>query len=147
MKEKIKSSSIVNIFPKELVNNLKDTPFELALNTSIDIETRVEFLLPFLGVPSNLKGYNYIKKALIIVCKDESKLKKVTTFLYPEIAKIYNTIPSRVERSIRHALEICFNRMDPILAKWFFGYSIDPIKGKCTNTEFIARICRLLTGI
>ena len=58
MKEKIKSSSIVNIFPKELVNNLKDTPFELALNTSIDIETRVEFLLPFLGVPSNLKGYN-----------------------------------------------------------------------------------------
>lgn len=147
MKEKIKRNNIITVFPKELISIIKGTPFELALNKSIDIETRVEFLLPFLGVPSHLKGYSYLKLAILIVCKDESKIKKVTSTLYPLIAEYYNTTPSRVERSIRHALDICFTRMDPSLTKWFFGYSIDPLKGRCTNTEFISRIARLLTKI
>lgn len=147
MKQKTKQNNIITVFPKELISIVKGTPLELALNKSIDIETRLEFLLPFLGVPSNLKGYSYLKFAILIVSEDESKINKVTSTLYPQIAENFHTTPSRVERAIRHALDICFNRIEPTLAKWFFGYSIDPFKGKCTNTEFISRIARLLTKV
>lgn len=147
MEEIKRKKNLLSIFPKELVNSIKGTPMELALNHSIDLETRIEFLLPFLGVPTNLNGYKYIKYAILLIDNDETKIKKVTSRLYPEIAEICNTTPKRVERSIRHSIEICFNRMNVNLAKWFFGYSIDPTKKKCTNIEFISRIMGLLTNI
>ena len=134
-----------NNFLNDLEQYFKDTPLEMAINHNINIETRLEFLLPFLGIPTNIQGYEYIKYAIILVCNDEKKLKKVTTGLYNDIGKKFNSNASRVERSMRHAIDICFSRMDLKMAKWLFGYSVDPVKGKCTNTEFISRISRLLT--
>lgn len=147
MKEKNNKNDILSLFPKELYNIVKNSPFELALNKSINIETRLEFLLPYLGVPTNLKGYNYLKFAILAVAEDETKIQKVTSNLYPQIANYYTTTSSRVERSIRHSLEICFKRINPIIANWLFGYSLDPITKKCTSSEFISRISRFLTKI
>ncbi len=138
-------TKIIKFLPDEVAEYFINTPIEFALNDLVDIETRVEFLLPFLGVPTNLKAYEYIKYALIEVCKDENKIQKITTGLYKEIADKYDSTPSRVERSMRHAIDITFTRMDDTVSRWLFGYSVIPKKGKCSNSEFIARLARLLT--
>lgn len=138
---------LIAIFPKELKNEILNTPLELAFDKSVDLNTRIEFLLPFLGFPTSLNGYNYAKDAILMVCEDEKKLKKMTSVLYKEIAEKYNSSATRVERSIRNATEICFSRMNPTLKKWLFGSTVGYQNGKCSNSEFIARISRLLTKI
>ena len=93
-----------------------------------------------LGMPANLKGYHYIIEALILTISDMERLDKITTRLYPDIAKKYNTIPSRVERSIRHAIESAWSRGDVEIFYEIFGYTIKSETGKPTNSEFIALI-------
>ncbi len=93
-----------------------------------------------LGIPASLNGYNYIKEALKLTVFDIERLDKITGRLYPDIAKKYNTTSSRVERSIRHAIEVAWSRGDIKLLDDIFGYTIDCEKGRPTNSEFIALI-------
>lgn len=91
-----------------------------------------------LGVPANLRGYYYIKEAIMLSVLDMNKLDKVTTRLYPKIAKKYDTTPPRVERAIRHAIETAWSRGEIEACYDIFGYTIKSEKGRPTNSEFIA---------
>ncbi len=105
-----------------------------------DLETRVTNILHEIGVPAHIRGYHYMREAIIMSVNDMDVLNYITKELYPSIAKKCNTTPSRVERAIRHAIEVAWNRgkIDAIDA--LFGYTINNHKGKPTNSEFIALI-------
>lgn len=91
-----------------------------------------------IGVPAHVKGYQYLRDAVITVIHDPDMINAMTKCLYPDIATKYNSTPSRVERAIRHAIEIAFSRGDNQKLHQFFGYTIQSNKGKPTNSEFIA---------
>ncbi len=107
---------------------------------AFDLETRVTNILHEIGVPAHIRGYHYMREAIIMSVNDMDILNYITKELYPSIAKKCNTTPSRVERAIRHAIEVAWNRgkIDAIDA--LFGYTINNHKGKPTNSEFIALI-------
>ena len=91
-------------------------------------------------MPSHIKGYQYIRDSIIMMYNDSSYIGGITKQLYPEIAKKYKTTPSRVERAIRHAIEVAWNRGKMETIDELFGYTINVEKGKPTNSEFIALI-------
>ena len=93
-----------------------------------------------LGVPAHIKGYQYLRSAILMAVEDMDILNSITKQLYPGIAKVYNTTPSRVERAIRHAIEVAFGRGKLDTINEMFGYTISAGKGKPTNSEFIALI-------
>lgn len=103
------------------------------------IEIRIYKFLAEIGIPSNIKGYNYIKTALMLAYNDSSILENITKVLYSEIAKKYDTTSSRVERAIRHAIEVACTKGNVELINKIFKYSISVNKGKPTNSEFIAQ--------
>lgn len=105
-----------------------------------NLETDVTNMIHEIGVPAHIKGYQYLRDAIILVINDMEMLNSITKILYPTIAKKYQTTPSRVERAIRHAIEVAWGRgkMDTIDA--LFGYTVNMGKGKPTNSEFIAMI-------
>ncbi len=105
---------------------------------SRDLEAEVTNIIHEIGVPAHIKGYLYLREAIMMVIEDIDLLGSVTKELYPKIAEKYITTPSRVERAIRHAIEVAWNRNDLDTIKGFFGYTIDTEKGKPTNSEFIA---------
>lgn len=105
-----------------------------------DIESVVTGYIHDLGVPAHIKGYNYLRTAIIMVVGDMDLLNYITKELYPEIAKAYQTTSSRVERAIRHAIEVAWTRGKPQTMNEIFGYTINTGKGKPTNSEFIAMI-------
>ena len=107
-------------------------------DTSIDMEGEITDVIHELGVPAHIKGYTYLRKAILLVVEDPDLLNSVTKILYPQIAETYDTTPSRVERAIRHAIEVAWNRNDVETIKSLFGYTINTEKGKPTNSEFIA---------
>ncbi len=113
-------------------------------NTQYDLETKVTNILHEIGVPAHIRGYHYMREAIIMSVNDMDVLNYITKELYPSIAKKCNTTPSRVERAIRHAIEVAWNRgkIDAIDA--LFGYTVDNHKGKPTNSEFIALIADML---
>ena len=92
------------------------------------------------GVPAHIKGYQYVREAIIIAVQDMDVINAVTKVLYPEVAKRFNTTPSRVERAIRHAIEVAWDRGDLETLQSYFGYTVNSAKGKPTNSEFIAMI-------
>ena len=92
------------------------------------------------GVPAHIKGYQYVREAIMITVENMDVINSVTKVLYPEVAKRYNTTPSRVERAIRHAIEVAWDRGDLETLQRFFGYTVSNAKGKPTNSEFIAMI-------
>lgn len=96
-------------------------------------------LLFELGMPEHVLGHRYLVKALCMVIEDENQIKAVTKSLYPTVAKAYGTTGSRVERAIRHGIELIWDRGDCELLQQHFGYTISDIKGRPTNSEFIAR--------
>lgn len=104
------------------------------------LEQYVTNMIHEIGVPAHIKGYQYLRDAIIMCISNMELLNSITKVLYPEIAKKYDTTPSRVERALRHAIEVAWNRgkMDTIYA--LFGYTINHGKGKPTNSEFIALI-------
>ncbi len=104
------------------------------------IQLSIIKLLHELGVPSNIKGYTFIKEGIYLIYKDPSLSNTITKRLYPEIAKKYHTTASCVERAIRHAIEISWNRANINLMEEVFGYSIDIEKAKATNSEFIVTL-------
>lgn len=93
-----------------------------------------------LGVPAHIKGYHYLRTAIIEAVKDDQMIESVTKLLYPTVANEYKTTPSRVERAIRHAIEISWDRGDLDILTSYFGYTVSNDKGKPTNSEFIALI-------
>lgn len=107
---------------------------------SFDLETLVTENLHELGVPAHIKGYHYIRRAIMMVVEDMDMLNFITKQLYPEIAKAYNTTSSRVERAIRHSIEVAWVRGKPEAMNAIFGYTIHTGKGKPTNSEFIAMV-------
>lgn len=105
-----------------------------------NIEVEVTNVLHEIGVPAHIKGYQYLRDAIIMVIKDIDIINSITKQLYPNIAKEYNTTPSRVERAIRHAIEVAWGRGQVDAIDTLFGYTVNLGKGKPTNSEFIAMI-------
>lgn len=95
-------------------------------------------LIHTVGVPASLLGHNYIREAILMCCEDPSKVHHITSELYPAVAKKYNTTVSSVERAIRHAIEVAWERGELTLLESLFGYTVSNKKGKPTNSEFIA---------
>ncbi len=108
--------------------------------STCNLETRVTNMLHEIGVPAHIRGYNYMREAIIMAINDMDILNYITKELYPSIAKKCNTTPSRVERAIRHAIEVAWNRGKIDAIDSLFGYTINTHKGKPTNSEFIALI-------
>ncbi len=109
-------------------------------NSAYDLETKVTNILHEIGVPAHIRGYHYMREAIIMSVNDMDVLNYITKELYPSIAKKCNTTPSRVERAIRHAIEVAWNRGKIEAIDSLFGYTINNHKGKPTNSEFIALI-------
>lgn len=107
---------------------------------SPNLEIIVTDIIHQIGVPAHIKGYHYLREAIISCVNDREMLESVTKLLYPSVAKKFTTTPSRVERAIRHAIEIAWDRGDVDTLNSFFGYTINVGKGKPTNSEFIALI-------
>ena len=109
------------------------------------LESLVTEIIHEIGVPAHIKGYQYIREAIILTINDMDIINSVTKVLYPTVAKKFATTPSRVERAIRHAIEVAWDRGDLETLQKFFGYTVSNIKGKPTNSEFIAMIADRLS--
>ncbi|MBE6846463.1 MAG: sporulation transcription factor Spo0A [Ruminococcus sp.] len=131
---------------EEKIVELMDS-YNMTLNSvpaGVDAETQLEILVTNtiheIGVPAHIKGYQYIRDAIIMTINDMDTINAVTKVMYPAIAKKYNTTSSRVERAIRHAIEVAWDRGDIEVLQNFFGYTVSNVKGKPTNSEFISMI-------
>lgn len=105
-----------------------------------DMETQVTKIIHQIGVPAHIKGYQYLRTAILMTIADNDVINSVTKILYPSVAKRYATTTSRVERAIRHAIEVAWDRGDVDVLNSYFGYTIQNNRGKPTNSEFIAMI-------
>ncbi|MBE5864713.1 MAG: sporulation transcription factor Spo0A [Lachnospiraceae bacterium] len=105
-----------------------------------DLEQDVTDMIHEIGVPAHIKGYQYLREAIMMSVEDQSMISSITKILYPTIAKRFQTTPSRVERAIRHAIEVAWSRGRMETLDALFGYTVDTGKGKPTNSEFIALI-------
>lgn len=105
-----------------------------------DMEVIVTDIIHQIGVPAHIKGYHYLREAILLSIYNQEMLESVTKVLYPTVAKKFSTTSSRVERAIRHAIEIAWDRGDIDTLNSFFGYTVNTGKGKPTNSEFIALI-------
>lgn len=118
----------------------EETETEESAIKEVDIEAEITEILHQIGVPAHIKGYHYLREAIIMGYEDIGRLNAITKVLYPEVAKKYQTIPSRVERAIRHSIEIACAKGNREKIDEIFGYTVDEEKGKPTNSEFIAMI-------
>ena len=109
-------------------------------NKRPDIEAQVTKIIHQIGVPAHIKGYQYLRSAILMTIDDNEIINSVTKILYPTVAKKYKTTTSRVERAIRHAIEVAWDRGDVDTLNSYFGYTIQNSRGKPTNSEFIAMI-------
>ena len=109
-------------------------------SASGSIEAMVTGIIHEIGVPAHIKGYQYLREAIIIAVNDMDVINAITKVLYPQVAKTFQTTPSRVVRAIRHAIEVAWDRGDLDTLQRFFGYTVSNTKGKPTNSEFIALI-------
>ncbi len=105
---------------------------------SVDVE--VTNIIREIGIPAHIKGYQYLRDAIMMIISEVELLGAVTKVLYPMIAEKYSTTPSRVERAIRHAIEVAWNRGNIDMINRLFGYTVKLEKGKPTNSEFMAMI-------
>ena len=128
---------------RDHLNNLFTWGEEPAMD--VDLKDMVTAVIHEVGVPAHLKGYQYLRQAIIIAVNDMEVINAVTKVLYPEVARHFGTTPSRVERAIRHAIEVAWDRGDLETLQKYFGYTVSNTKGKPTNSEFIAMIADRLT--
>lgn len=115
-----------------------------AVPSADNVQAKVTQIMRDVGVPAHIKGYQYMRDAILMAVKDKEIISAVTKRLYPELAKNYKTTPSRVERAIRHAIEVAWNRGRVDTINDLFGYTINTRKGKPTNSEFIAMVADTL---
>ena len=124
---------------EEIRGNTKAQPAPRQTDKN-SIEAMVTGIIHEIGVPAHIKGYQYLREAIIIAVADMDVINAITKVLYPQVAKTFQTTPSRVERAIRHAIEVAWDRGDLDTLQRFFGYTVSNTKGKPTNSEFIALI-------
>lgn len=120
------------------INSTAKTPVPSQSNA--DIEAQITKIIHQIGVPAHIKGYQYLRTAIMMTVRDNDIINSVTKVLYPSVAKKYSTTTSRVERAIRHAIEVAWDRGDVDTLNSYFGYTIQNNRGKPTNSEFIAMI-------
>jgi two-component system response regulator (stage 0 sporulation protein A) len=118
----------------------ENAPFLSVKQAASDMEKTVTTMIHEIGVPAHIKGYTYLREAILLVLKDTDLINSITKQLYPTVAKKHNTSSSRVERAIRHAIEVAWDRGDTETLNGLFGFTINQNKGKPTNSEFIAMI-------
>lgn len=106
----------------------------------VSLETQITTIIHEIGVPAHIKGYQYLREAILIAVENMEVINAVTKVLYPAVGKRYGTTASRVERAIRHAIEVAWDRGDIEVLQKYFGYTVSNSKGKPTNSEFIAMI-------
>ena len=126
-----------------ITREIKPQYIELSMDESKkeeNLEALVTNIIHEVGVPAHIKGYQYLREAIMMVVNDIDVINQITKSLYPKIAAKYNTTPSRVERAIRHAIEVAWGRGQQEAVENIFGYTISASKGKPTNSEFIAMI-------
>ena len=111
-----------------------------SVNADESIEVTISEIMHQIGVPAHIKGYQYLREAIKLSVNDPEMLGSVTKILYPTVAKNFSTTSSRVERAIRHAIEVAWDRGDVDVLSSYFGYTIQSQRGKPTNSEFIAMI-------
>ena len=139
---------IKNYQPEKQKNNfigkeIKSQYIEIDLNkrnNEENVEALVTNIIHEVGVPAHIKGYQYLREAIIMAIEDIDVINQITKQLYPDISKKYHTTPSRVERAIRHAIEVAWGRGQQEVVENIFGYTVSAAKGKPTNSEFIAMI-------
>src|SRR5699024_5491956 len=117
-----------------------ESPQQTGVVTQKVLDTAITSMIKEIGVPAHIKGYAFLREGIQMVYSDVELLGSVTKILYPDIAKKYNTTQSRVERAIRHAIEVAWNRGNYDLISKTFGYTVHHLKSKPTNSEFIAMI-------
>lgn len=113
---------------------------ETVTRQEVDLELRVTNMIHEVGVPAHIKGYQYLRDAIMMTVKDMNIINAITKVLYPTVARHYDTTSSRVERAIRHAIEVAWDRGDVETLQKFFGYTVSQTKGKPTNSEFISML-------
>ncbi|MBO4407088.1 MAG: sporulation transcription factor Spo0A [Clostridia bacterium] len=111
----------------------------------MNLTARITSILHEIGVPAHIKGYQYLREAILMTMENGEYINAVTKLLYPDIAKKFRSTPSRVERAIRHAIEVAWDRGNLDTLQNVFGYTVSNTKGKPTNSEFIAMIADKLT--
>lgn len=116
------------------------SPSQNALHSNGDIEVMVTEVIHQIGIPAHIKGYHYLRESIILCINEPDMINAVTKILYPTVAKRFDTTASRVERAIRHAIEVAWDRGDVDILNSYFGYTIHNGRGKPTNSEFIAMI-------
>lgn len=137
-----KEFQIMITVPSEKKENLKKNNVEEVTKKvqERDLEQDVTDMIHEIGVPAHIKGYQYLRESIMMAVEDNTMLSSITKILYPTIAKKFQTTPSRVERAIRHAIEVAWSRGRMETLDALFGYTINTGKGKPTNSEFIALI-------
>lgn len=118
----------------------KKTSIQKSAYTDDELEFLISDIMRQIGVPAHIKGYQYLRTSILLCVSDAEMISSVTKILYPTVAKKYNTTSSRVERAIRHAIEVAWDRGDVDVLSSYFGYTIQSNRGKPTNSEFIAMI-------
>lgn len=113
---------------------------EVRRSEDAELQVTVSEIMHQIGVPAHIKGYSYLREAIILSIHNDDMMSSVTKILYPTVAKMYGTTASRVERAIRHAIEVAWDRGDIDVLSSYFGYTIQNTRGKPTNSEFIAMI-------
>ena len=134
-----KEFSIMITVPSKEKESIEIAP-QIMVKNEHDLEKDVTDMIHEIGVPAHIKGYQYLREAIMMAVEDTEMLNSITKILYPTIAKKFQTTPSRVERAIRHAIEVAWSRGRMETLDALFGYTINTGKGKPTNSEFIALI-------
>ena len=155
LERKVMEAGATYIFLKPLDLNMIAERMDLLLsanehnvslkNTPKSIELMITEIIHQIGVPAHIKGYHFVREAIMLCCNNPDMVNSVTKILYPTVAKRFNSTASRVERAIRHAIEVAWDRGDVDILNSYFGYTIHNGKGKPTNSEFIAMISDKLT--
>ena len=130
----VNEESLLELMRQASTPEQEEAPFAPAL------EGMVTAIIHEIGVPAHIKGYQYLRTAILMTISDNDVINSVTKVLYPSVAKKYQTTTSRVERAIRHAIEVAWDRGDVDTLNSYFGYTIQNSRGKPTNSEFIAMI-------
>ncbi|WFA09703.1 sporulation transcription factor Spo0A [Tissierella sp. Yu-01] len=140
--KRLKETAEINNETSNTEDNITKSNNEVkkSVNSEKNMETKITKIIQEIGVPAHIKGYLYLREAITMVIDDMDYLGAVTKELYPCVAEKFNTTSSRVERAIRHAIEVAWNRGKIDTIERIFGYTVNNNKGKPTNSEFIALI-------
>lgn len=137
IRELVKNQPMEKLSP--VLKDVKATYIEVE-TSKLNLEAKVTNIIHDVGVPAHIKGYQYLRDGILMAVKDSEIINQVTKQLYPDLAIKYKTTPSRVERAIRHAIEVAWNRGQIESMESIFGYTVNSNRGKPTNSEFIAMI-------